>query len=157
MDTLQLGFACLQYTVIICMAGSLFLSSSMWAAWLILAFFTQVELKQGYNNEHSHRRGVLNGREWYQIQAYRALNQALGRCIRHKYAIYRYIGYPVKWVQYCCMGTPIWERWEQDWMRPQVILSRCIIASFPGPAQLSVACSMEKWGEPGIFSHVSMM
>ena len=31
------------------------------------------------------------------------------------------------------------------------------IASFPGPAQLFVACSMEKRGEPGIFSHVSMM
>ena len=26
---------------------------------------------------------------------------------------------------------------------------------FPGPAQLSVACSTEKRGEPGIFSHVS--
>ena len=25
------------------------------------------------------------------------------------------------------------------------------IASFPGPPQLSVACSTEKWGEPGIF------
>ena len=31
------------------------------------------------------------------------------------------------------------------------------IASYPGPAQLSVACSMEKQGGPGIFSHVSMM
>ena len=30
-----------------------------------------------------------------------------------------------------------------------------MIASFPGPAQLSVACSTEKRGEPGIFSHVS--
>jgi len=30
------------------------------------------------------------------------------------------------------------------------------VASFPGPAQLSVACSTEKQGEPGIFSHVSM-
>ena len=29
------------------------------------------------------------------------------------------------------------------------------LASFPGPAQLSVACSTEKRGEPGIFSHVS--
>ena len=27
------------------------------------------------------------------------------------------------------------------------------IASFPGPTQLSVACSTEKQGEPGIFSH----
>ena len=30
------------------------------------------------------------------------------------------------------------------------------VASFPGPAQLSVTCSMEKRGEPGIFSHMSM-
>ena len=31
-----------------------------------------------------------------------------------------------------------------------------LVASFPGPAQLSVACSMKKQGKPGIFSHVSM-
>ena len=31
------------------------------------------------------------------------------------------------------------------------------IASFPSPAQLSVACSTEKRGEPGIFSHGSML
>ena len=31
------------------------------------------------------------------------------------------------------------------------------LASFPGPTQLFVACSTEKRGEPGIFSHVSMM
>ncbi|XP_066301543.1 Fanconi anemia group J protein homolog [Branchiostoma lanceolatum] len=44
----------------------------------------QVELKQNYNNQHSGARGLLTGRQWYEIQAYRALNQALGRCIRHK-------------------------------------------------------------------------
>ena len=32
----------------------------------------------------------------------------------------------------------------------------CSLASFPGPAQLFVACSTEKRGEPGIFSHVNM-
>jgi Fanconi anemia group J protein len=26
----------------------------------------------------------MNGSDWYDSQAYRALNQALGRCIRHK-------------------------------------------------------------------------
>ena len=31
------------------------------------------------------------------------------------------------------------------------------LASFPSPTQLFVACSTEKRGEPGIFSHVSMM
>ncbi len=44
----------------------------------------QVELKREYNNEHFRNRGLLTGSEWYEIQAYRALNQALGRCIRHK-------------------------------------------------------------------------
>ncbi|XP_036612018.1 Fanconi anemia group J protein [Trichosurus vulpecula] len=44
----------------------------------------QVELKKKYNDQHSKQRGLLPGRQWYEIQAYRALNQALGRCIRHK-------------------------------------------------------------------------
>ena len=30
------------------------------------------------------RRGLLTGKQWYETQAYRALNQALGRCLRHK-------------------------------------------------------------------------
>ncbi|XP_042550548.1 Fanconi anemia group J protein [Dipodomys spectabilis] len=44
----------------------------------------QVELKRQYNDHYSQLRGLLPGRQWYEIQAYRALNQALGRCIRHK-------------------------------------------------------------------------
>lgn len=27
---------------------------------------------------------IVSGSEWYETQAYRALNQALGRCLRHK-------------------------------------------------------------------------
>jgi len=45
---------------------------------------TQVELKREYNDKKSSTTRVLNGSEWYEIQAFRALNQALGRCIRHK-------------------------------------------------------------------------
>lgn len=45
---------------------------------------TQVELKRKYNTQYAASRGLLTGSEWYEIQAYRALNQALGRCIRHK-------------------------------------------------------------------------
>lgn len=45
---------------------------------------TQVELKREYNDKKSAVKRVLNGSEWYEIQAFRALNQALGRCIRHK-------------------------------------------------------------------------
>ena len=44
----------------------------------------KVELKREYNDELHYHRGLLSGREWYEIQAYRALNQALGRCIRHR-------------------------------------------------------------------------
>ncbi|KAK7171882.1 hypothetical protein R3I93_004242 [Phoxinus phoxinus] len=44
----------------------------------------QVELKMKYNDKHAKSRGLLPGRRWYEIQAYRALNQALGRCIRHR-------------------------------------------------------------------------
>ncbi|XP_069390680.1 Fanconi anemia group J protein isoform X2 [Paralichthys olivaceus] len=43
----------------------------------------QVELKMKYNDQHRSR-GLLPGNRWYEIQAYRALNQALGRCIRHR-------------------------------------------------------------------------
>ncbi|KFV80161.1 Fanconi anemia group J protein [Struthio camelus australis] len=44
----------------------------------------QVELKRKYNDQHKNQRGLLSGSQWYEIQAYRALNQALGRCIRHR-------------------------------------------------------------------------
>ncbi|XP_040506023.1 Fanconi anemia group J protein homolog isoform X1 [Gallus gallus] len=44
----------------------------------------QVELKRKYNDQHKTTRGLLPGSQWYEIQAYRALNQALGRCIRHR-------------------------------------------------------------------------
>uniref|UniRef100_A0A8C8RM22 DNA 5'-3' helicase n=1 Tax=Pelusios castaneus TaxID=367368 RepID=A0A8C8RM22_9SAUR len=44
----------------------------------------QVELKRKYNDQHSKTRGLLPGSQWYEIQGYKALNQALGRCIRHK-------------------------------------------------------------------------
>ena len=49
---------------------------------------------------------------------------------------------------------------EQDYVnyycKPQnVPLLACLtVTSFPGSDQLSVACSTEKRGEPGIFSHV---
>ncbi|ESN91790.1 hypothetical protein HELRODRAFT_189813 [Helobdella robusta] len=44
---------------------------------------SQVNLKKEYNDMKSNK-GLLSGREWYDIQAFRALNQALGRCIRHR-------------------------------------------------------------------------
>lgn len=43
-----------------------------------------VSHKKEYNNRHYKEKGLLNGWQWYEIQAYRALNQALGRCIRHR-------------------------------------------------------------------------
>ncbi|CAG0896403.1 unnamed protein product [Darwinula stevensoni] len=46
-----------------------------------------VGLKKEYNNRHQGdgKRKLLTGNQWYEIQAFRALNQALGRCIRHRH------------------------------------------------------------------------
>lgn len=45
----------------------------------------QVDLKMKYNNlQRNQKLSVLSGNDWYEMQAFRALNQALGRCIRHK-------------------------------------------------------------------------
>lgn len=45
---------------------------------------TKVALKKQYNSNGAARRGLLPGDVWYSQQAFRCLNQALGRCIRHK-------------------------------------------------------------------------
>lgn len=54
----------------------------------------KVMLKQTYQDElvakfhksagHDNRPAPLSGKDWYSQQAYRAVNQAVGRCIRHK-------------------------------------------------------------------------
>ncbi|KRY77245.1 Fanconi anemia group J -like protein [Trichinella pseudospiralis] len=51
----------------------------------------QVQLKKQYNNarlknavELGVQHSLISGDEWLEVQAYRALNQALGRCLRHK-------------------------------------------------------------------------
>ncbi|TDH65389.1 hypothetical protein CCR75_003006 [Bremia lactucae] len=45
----------------------------------------QVSLKRKYQDERSRfDMKIVNGSKWYNLQAFRALNQALGRCIRHR-------------------------------------------------------------------------
>lgn len=44
----------------------------------------KIKYKQQYNDLNRSQLGLLSGRDWYQQNAFRALNQALGRCIRHK-------------------------------------------------------------------------
>ncbi|XP_073011468.1 uncharacterized protein [Typha latifolia] len=45
----------------------------------------QVTLKKRYNDTHKSSKGLLSGSEWYCHQAFRTLNQAAGRCIRHRF------------------------------------------------------------------------
>ncbi|KAK4276444.1 hypothetical protein QN277_014596 [Acacia crassicarpa] len=44
----------------------------------------QVALKKKYNDTYKSSKNLLSGNEWYCHQAFRALNQAAGRCIRHR-------------------------------------------------------------------------
>lgn len=44
----------------------------------------QVQAKKAYNSNCNPARGLLAGDSWYSLQAFRALNQAVGRCIRHQ-------------------------------------------------------------------------
>lgn len=44
----------------------------------------RVILKKEYNDRNSKAGSLLPGMLWYETQAFRAMNQALGRCIRHK-------------------------------------------------------------------------
>ncbi|XP_043509192.1 Fanconi anemia group J protein-like [Frieseomelitta varia] len=41
-----------------------------------------VDMKMAYNDKKV-KNGLLRGSDWYSTQAFRALNQALGRCLRH--------------------------------------------------------------------------
>ncbi|KDO85138.1 hypothetical protein CISIN_1g000814mg [Citrus sinensis] len=45
----------------------------------------QVSLKKKYNDTYRSSKNLLSGNEWYCNQAFRALNQAIGRCIRHRF------------------------------------------------------------------------
>ena len=45
---------------------------------------SKVDAKKKFNDMGSKSMGLLTGGAWYEQQAFRALNQALGRCIRHK-------------------------------------------------------------------------
>lgn len=44
----------------------------------------RVTLKKEYNDRHTKTGSLLPGMQWYETQAFRAMNQALGRCIRHR-------------------------------------------------------------------------
>uniref|UniRef100_A0AC35F4N9 ATP-dependent helicase C-terminal domain-containing protein n=1 Tax=Panagrolaimus sp. PS1159 TaxID=55785 RepID=A0AC35F4N9_9BILA len=43
-----------------------------------------VDQKRKFNDFHCKSTNILSGNDWYEIQAFQALNQALGRCLRHE-------------------------------------------------------------------------
>ncbi|KAJ2940175.1 hypothetical protein O0L34_g11739 [Tuta absoluta] len=47
-------------------------------------FDQAVKEKMNYNDRFAKQRNLLTSREWLRVQAYRALNQAVGRCVRHR-------------------------------------------------------------------------
>lgn len=48
-------------------------------------FDIQVAQKKKFNDTYKASKNLLSGNEWYCQQAFRALNQAAGRCIRHRF------------------------------------------------------------------------
>ncbi|KAI8814265.1 helicase C-terminal domain-containing protein [Cladochytrium replicatum] len=68
----------------------------------------RINEKKKYNSTVGKAKGLVSGNEWYEIQAFRALNQAIGRCIRHRLdwgaiifldcRIYRSLNSISKWV-----------------------------------------------------------
>ncbi|XP_073139682.1 uncharacterized protein [Henckelia pumila] len=49
------------------------------------SYDSKVAQKKKFNDTYESSKNLLNGNEWYCQQAFRALNQATGRCIRHKF------------------------------------------------------------------------
>ncbi|KAL2538076.1 RAD3-like DNA-binding helicase protein [Forsythia ovata] len=45
----------------------------------------KVAQKKKFNDRYESSKNLVNGNEWYCHQAFRALNQAIGRCIRHRF------------------------------------------------------------------------
>ncbi|KAJ6232313.1 fanconi anemia group j protein [Anaeramoeba flamelloides] len=45
----------------------------------------EIQQKKLFNTKYQDRFNLISGGQWYLLQAFRATNQALGRCIRHKY------------------------------------------------------------------------
>ncbi|KAG5319462.1 FANCJ protein, partial [Pseudoatta argentina] len=74
---------------------------------------SDVTMKMEYNNlnKSNESRQLLTGSEWYTVNAFRALNQAIGRCVRHKndwgavllvdkrFELQQNINYLPKWVK----------------------------------------------------------
>jgi Fanconi anemia group J protein len=57
------------------------------------SFDLNVTAKKKYNDEQRKfrkRTELLEGQRWYELQAYRAVAQALGRCIRYEYLMFDY-------------------------------------------------------------------
>ncbi|PIA56861.1 hypothetical protein AQUCO_00700902v1 [Aquilegia coerulea] len=73
----------------------------------------KVGLKKSFNDTYKSSKKLLSGSDWYCQQAFRALNQAAGRCIRHRFdyggIIFmderfkeeRNIAYVSKWLRKC--------------------------------------------------------
>ncbi|XP_024528457.1 Fanconi anemia group J protein isoform X2 [Selaginella moellendorffii] len=71
----------------------------------------QVAMKKNYNDNQKTLKSLLGGDQWYCYQAFRALNQAVGRCIRHRgdygaivllderFNKANYTGYMSKWLR----------------------------------------------------------
>ena len=101
----------------------------------------KVTFKKRYNTERARAQGdCMTGDEWYEATAYRALNQALGRCIRHPRDWGAVLLVDSRWgVGARHAYLPRWLRDRHPVVAPAQDM-RGILATFQGAAAKAVAC-----------------
>ncbi|CAK7346015.1 unnamed protein product [Dovyalis caffra] len=72
-----------------CLSLTINISDSSWHSIskhvrILTRYDIKVGLKKKHNDTYKTPKNLLSGNEWYCHQAFRALNQAVGRCIRHE-------------------------------------------------------------------------
>jgi len=72
--------------------------------------------------------GTLSGEQWYELQAYRAVNQALGRCVRHLYDYGALILLDARWSSKGDRSRGL-RRYLARWLQPLVEEWPRIVAS----------------------------
>ena len=87
---------------------------ALWSEWFCSVFWLLFVFGQVLNVWFSQRHALcfqsLTGQQWYRQQATRAVNQAIGRVIRHKDDFGAILLCDTRWAGHCALNT-LWSHW----------------------------------------------